>query len=73
METSEMERQILLFEPGTSRIAGRKKTIYAHIAGRYNRVLMIIFAYTAAALNSSLNQTLLIMAELQKITQNIDE
>ena len=73
METSEIERQIFLFEPGTSRIAGRKKTIYVHISGRYNRVLMIVFAYTAATPKSSLNQTLLIMAELQKKMQNIDE
>lgn len=73
IETNEIECQILLFEPGTSRIAGRKKTIYAHIAGRYNRVLIIVFVYTAATPKPSLNQILLIMAELQKKMQNSDE
>ena len=73
MDTSEIERHIFLSEPGTSRIAGRKKTIYAHIAGRYNRVLMIVFTYMAATPYSSLNQMLLIIAELQKKMQNIDE
>lgn len=68
-----MECQIFLFEPGTSRIAGRKKARYAHIAGKYNRVLIIVFVYTAATPNSSLNQTLLIIAELQKIMQNMFE
>ena len=72
-ETSEMEYHIFLFEPGTSRIDGRKKRIYAHMAGRYNRVLMIDFAHTAAMLSSSWNQTLLIMAALQKIIQKMFE
>lgn len=72
-ETSEIECQIFLFKPETSRIAGRKKTIYDHITGRYSRVLMIVFTYTAAIPKSSLNQTLLIIAEMQKKMQNIDE
>ena len=50
-----------------------KKTIYDHITGRYSRVLMIVFTYTAAIPKSSLNQTLLIIAEMQKKMQNIDE
>ena len=68
-----MEYHIFLFEPGTSRIDGRKKRIYAHIAGRNNRVLMIVFVYTAATPSSSWNQTLLIMAALQKIMQKMFE
>lgn len=73
METREIECQIFLFEPGTSLIAGSKKEIYAHIAGRYNRARITVFAYTAAALYSSENQILLIIAEVQKKMQKIDE
>ena len=72
-ETSEIDRQILRFEPGTSRIAGRKKTIYAHIVGRYKSVRIIVFAYTAAVLYESSNQMLLIMAAQQKKMQNMEE
>lgn len=72
METNEIEYQIFLFAPGTSRIAGRKKAIYTPITGRYSRDLRIVFAYTAATLNASRNQMLLIVAGLQKKMQNIE-
>lgn len=71
-ETREMACQIFLFVPGTSRIAGRRRATYTHIAGRYKSVLMIVFAYTAAALNLSANQMLLSIAALQKKMQNSD-
>ena len=71
-EISVMECHIFLFEPDTSRIAGRRKVIYAHIAGRYSAILIAAFVYMAAASYLCANHTLLIMAEAQKIIQKTD-